>query len=416
MDANALSKRKKLLSKDTLLMFGPAWLVMMADMDASSYIGAAQTGATLGYGLIWLMLILIIPLYVVQELAGRISIATRSGLGEVVRKNYGKKVASLVAMPMAITDMFTYGIEYLGMGIGLEIMGLSLYYTIPVIYIIHILIVTRKRYCQAEKPLLIISLILIIALLASLFYRGIMPLSSPLANPVLIKPTAGYFFLLAANVGAVIMPFMIFFQASATGLKLTDMSKIGISIKSHRSVKIMRRETLVGAIVTELLMVIAEMAFTGIPHAANSSFFATPQELGKVLVPIAGDLSPFIFGIGIIAAGFIALITISLGSAWGIAESLNISKKSYWLVYVLESLPAVIAVLIINPSSLIALVLYLLIFFVFTLVAPMIMLWVIGRNKKIMGELVLSRKNEALYMAMFILIVSTAVIAVVTSL
>ncbi len=46
----------------------------------------------------------------------------------------------------------------------------------------------------------------------------------------------------------------------------------------------------------------------------------------------------------------------------------------------------------------------------------MIMLWVIGRNKKIMGELVLSRKNEALYMAMFILIVSTAVIAVVTSL
>ncbi|WMT51478.1 MAG: divalent metal cation transporter [Ferroplasma sp.] len=416
MDANALTKRKKFLSKDTLLMFGPAWLVMMADMDASSYIGAAQTGATLGYGLIWLMLVLIIPLYVVQELAGRISIATRSGLGEVVRENYGKRVASIVAMPMALTDMFTYGIEYLGIGIGLEIMGLSLYYTIPVIYIIHILIVTRKRYNQAEKPLLIISLILIVALLASLFYRGIMPLSSPMSNPLLIKPAAGYFFLLAANVGAVIMPFMIFFQASATGLKLTDMSKIGISIKSHRSVKIMRRETLVGAIVTELLMVIAEMAFTGIPHAASSSFFATPQELGKVLVPIAGSLSPFIFGIGIIAAGFIALITISLGSAWGIAESLNISKKSYWLVYVLESLPAVIAVIIINPSSLIALVLYLLIFFVFTLVAPMIMLWIIGRNKKIMGELVLSRKNEALYLAMFILIISTAVIAVATSL
>ena len=153
MDANALSKRKKLLSKDTLLMFGPAWLVMMADMDASSYIGAAQTGATLGYGLIWLMLILIIPLYVVQELAGRISIATRSGLGEVVRKNYGKKVASLVAMPMAITDMFTYGIEYLGMGIGLEIMGLSLYYTIPVIYIIHIIDCYQKKVLPGRETL-----------------------------------------------------------------------------------------------------------------------------------------------------------------------------------------------------------------------------------------------------------------------
>ncbi len=416
MDANVISKKRRLFNKDTLLMFGPAWLVMMADMDASSYIGAAQTGATLGYGLIWLMLVLIIPLYVVQEIAGRISIATRDGLGDVVRKNYGKIIASLVALPMALTDMVTYGIEYLGIGIGLEIMGLSLYYTIPVIYIIHILIVTRKRYSQAEKPLLAISLVLIIALLTSLFYRGIMPVSSPLANPLLIKPTAGYFFLLAANVGAVIMPFMIFFQASATGLKLTDMNSAGINIKRHRSLRIMRRETLIGAIVTELLMVIAEMAFAGMPHAAHASFFATPQELGKVLVPIAGTLSPFIFGVGIIAAGFIALITISLGSAWGIAESLNISKKSYWLVYVLESLPAVIAVIIINPSSMIALVLYLLIFFVFTLIAPMVMLWVIGRNKKIMGDLVLSKKNEVLYFAMFILIVATAVIAVATSL
>jgi len=415
MYLDVINKIRKLFNKDTLLMFGPAWLVMIADMDASSYIGAAQTGATLGYGLIWLMLVLIIPLYIVQELAGRISIVTRDGLGGVVRKNYGKKVASLVAFPMALTDMVTYGIEYLGIGIGLEIMGLSLYYTIPVIYVIHILIVAKKRYSQAEKPLLAISFVLIIALLASIFSRGIMPVSSPLANPLLFKPTVTYFFLIAANVGAVIMPFMLFFQASATGLKLTELNSVGIIIKRDRLLKIMRRETMIGAIVTELLMVIAEMAFAGIPDAAHSSFFVTPEEIGKVLVPIAGALSPFIFGIGIIAAGFIALITISLGSAWGIIESLNISKRSYWLVYVLESLPAAIAVIIINPASMIALVLYLLIFFVFALIAPMIMLWVIGRNKKIMGDLALSKKNEALYLTMFILIVATAVISVATS-
>jgi manganese transport protein len=433
MDITNNVKKRRFLHRDTIAMFGPAWLVMMADMDASSYIGAAQTGATLGYGLIWLMLILIIPLYIVQELAGRISIATREGLGDIVRKHYGKKIATIVAMPMALTDMVTYAIEYLGIGIGLEIMGLSIFYTLPVIYIIHILIVTRKKYSQAEKPLLIISLFLIIALIISLSLRGIIPVSSPLANPLLIKPTAGYFFLLAANVGAVIMPFMIFFQASATGLKLKDIETIetgtddinhfkvrhqrisnGLVISKHRSVSIMRKETLIGAIVTELLMVIAEMAFAGIPRAAHTSFFASPQLLGKVLTPVAGAFSPYILGIGLIAAGFIALITISLGSAWGIAESLNITKKSYWLVYVLESLPAIIAIIFVNPASMIALVLYLLIFFVFTLVAPMTMLWVIGRNKKIMGDLVLSRKNEAVYLAMFLLIIATACIAVAT--
>jgi Mn2+/Fe2+ NRAMP family transporter len=414
MEINDLHNRRRLLNRDTIALFGPAWLVMMADMDASSYIGAAQTGATLGYGLIWLMLILIIPLYVVQELAGRIGIATKGGLGDIVRKNYGKRIASIVALPMALTDTVTYGIEYLGIGIGLEIMGLSIYYTIPVIYVIHILIVTRKKYSQAEKPLLIISMLLIIALLLSLALRGIIPISSPLANPILIKPTAGYFFLLAANVGAVIMPFMIFFQASATGLKLGDLDGRHIRITRHRSLTIMRKETLAGAIVTELLMVIAEMAFAGIPHASHSSFFATPQQLGKVLIPVAGSFSPVILGIGLIAAGFIALITISLGSAWGIAESLDMPKKSYWMVYILESLPAVIAVLLINPSSMIAIVLYLLIFFVFALIAPLAMMWIIGRNKNIMGDLVLSRKNEAIYLLMFGLIIATACIAVAT--
>ena len=414
MNIHNINTGRKLFNRDTLVLFGPAWLVMMADMDASSYIGAAQTGATLGYGLIWLMLVLIIPLYIVQELAGRISIATRDGLGNIIRKNYGKKIASLVALPMALTDMVTYGIEYLGIGIGLEIMGLSIYYTIPVIYLIHILIVTRKKYNQAEKPLLIMSFFLIIALLVSLSLRGLISMSSPLSNPIMIKPTSGYFFLLAANVGAVIMPFMIFFQASATGLKLTGIDNTSIKISKPRSVTIMRKETLAGAIMTELLMIIAQMAFAGIPHASHTSFFSTPGELGSVLTPIAGSLSPIVLGFGLIGAGFIALIAISLGSAWGIAESLNISKKSYWLVYILESLPAAIAIMFINPSSMISLVLYLLIFFVFTLVAPMTMLWIIGRNKKIMGDLVLSKKNEAVYLVMFALIVATACIAVAT--
>ena len=65
--------RPGFLHRHAILMFGPAWLVMMADMDVSSYIGAAQTGATFGYGFIWIMLVLIVPLYIVQELAGRIS-------------------------------------------------------------------------------------------------------------------------------------------------------------------------------------------------------------------------------------------------------------------------------------------------------------------------------------------------------
>ena len=43
--------------------FGPAWIVMIADVDAASIVTAAQDGASYGYGLVWFLLILAIPLF-----------------------------------------------------------------------------------------------------------------------------------------------------------------------------------------------------------------------------------------------------------------------------------------------------------------------------------------------------------------
>lgn len=44
-----------------LQSFGPAWIVMIADVDAPSVLTAATVGATYSYGLIWFFLLLIIP-------------------------------------------------------------------------------------------------------------------------------------------------------------------------------------------------------------------------------------------------------------------------------------------------------------------------------------------------------------------
>lgn len=413
MFQNQSLNRRRFFKSDFARHFGPAWLVMMADIDAACVIGGAQTGAIFGYGFIWIFLLLIMPLYIVQELAGRISIATGRGLGSVIRDNYSKRLSLLMTAPMAITDVVTYGIEYVGIAVGLQIIGLSIYYTIPIIYLIHILVVTKRKYVQAEKPLIIISALLMGALTLTLLYRGVVPFHSPLASPFLIQSNSTYFFLLAANVGGVVMPFMIFFQASATGVKTAELNTEGIRFEKKRSVGLMRKETLMGAIVTEALMIVIEMTFTGIPRASNATIFASAHELGSVLTPIAGSLSLPIFGIGLLSAAFIALIVISLASAWGIAESLGISKRSVWIIYVVESLPGVLAAMLIPAGVLVNAVLYLLVMFVFVLVGPMAILGIIGRNRKIMGDLALSRKGQWLYWATFVTIISTGFLAFV---
>jgi Mn2+/Fe2+ NRAMP family transporter len=115
----------------------------------------------------------------------------------------------------------------------------------------------------------------------------------------------------------------------------------------------MRKETLLGAVFTEILMVVVEMAFAGIN--VDPSTFASPQELSSVLTPLAGSLSPVIFGLGLISAGFLALVVISLGSAWGVAEALNV--KNVNIIYIAESVPAVVLTLLVPSVNLVCIVL-----------------------------------------------------------
>ncbi len=401
---NITSPKNRL--KMYLKFFGPAWLVMIADMDASSTIGAAETGALFKYGLIWFMLLLIIPLYLVQELSGRIGIATSKGLGDVIRENYSRKISVAMSFPMGFTDVVTYIIEYIGIAIGLEVMGIPIFMSLPVIYLIHLFVVSRRKYGRTEKILIPITLILIFAFVATLILRG--PIVS---SPVYIKASPSYFFMLAVNVGAVIMPFMLFFQASATAAKVHHVKLSGNYpdklIKSY-AIKSMRNETFIGAIVSEVLMVIVEMVFSGIPSSTN---FASPIALSSALDIVAGRYSPYLFGIGLIAAGFIALIVISMGSAWGIVESLGIKKSNTFKVYVLESLPAVIAGMLIPADILVNAVLYLLVVFVFVLIGPGVIMGLIGSNKKIMGNYVNTKSGALMYYGSLVFVILFGVIA-----
>ena len=77
-------------------IWGPAWLVMIADVDAASVITAAESGAQQGTHLIWFLLVLTLPLYVIHEVAGRMGAVTGKGLGELIRENYSRCVAVLI--------------------------------------------------------------------------------------------------------------------------------------------------------------------------------------------------------------------------------------------------------------------------------------------------------------------------------
>ncbi len=344
--------------------FGPAWIVMIADVDAPSILTAATVGATYSYGLTWFFLLLVPPLFFIQEASGRVGMATGKGLGEVIRKNYSRRIALFASLPMAMVSVVSYIAEYAGIAVGMELIGVPPIISVPAAYMAYIIIVLRRKYATTEKALLAVSAVLIVSYAASLFARGLVA-----STVVYFSADPHYFFLLAASAGAVVMPFMVFYQTSATAEKRTTR------------LWAMRTETLIGAVASEVGMIVIAMATSGLNSSPN---FTNPKSLSFALSSIAGSYAPYIFAIGLVAAAFLALVVISLGSSWAIVDTMGWRKSNFLWIYVLESLPGVfIPILYPEPLSL---VLSLMVVFVFVLIGPGVLMGLLGSDHRIMGE------------------------------
>jgi len=387
-------KRLKARVGQIVKTWGPAWLVMIADVDAASAITAADSGAQYGTKLVWFIMLLVIPLYVIQEVAGRVGVVTGKGLGELIKENYSRRIAIFAAIPMALVDILSYIVEYTGIAVGFEMMGVSPIISVPIAFIAHLLVVYNRKYAEAEKPLLIASLIFAVVWIvaACLTARhGIVIV------PFYFSSSPDFIFMLAANIGAVIMPFMLFYQVSATVEKGTDKSNIWA----------VRFETLIGAIFSELIMVAIAISAIGINSQALD--FTSPRILSQSLVSVAGHFAPFVFGVGLVTASFIALIVISLGSSWGVTEAMGWGRKHWFKVYLIESIPAVLIPLF--SFNLIKLALNLMVVQIIVLIAPAINLGAIASNKKLMGKYALKGFNQLIYWVFIILIFATGILS-----
>ena len=377
--------------------FGPAWVVMIADVDAASILTAAADGAIYGYSLVWFLLLLTIPLFFIQEAAGRIGVTTSKGLGEIIREDYSRRTALLASVPMACTDVLSYVAEFTGIAIGFQLLGVAPILSLPAIYVAYLLIVWKRGYATVERVLLAISAVLIVSYAASLLLRGLPPVHEYMFFFWSWEPP--FLYMLAATSGAVVMPFMLFYQASATAEK---------RVKSLWS---SRLETFLGAVASEVGMVVILLATIGLNGGLSGT--ESPQRLSRALSFFAGPYAAYIFAVGLIAASILALVVISLGSAWGVAETIGWGREKFFWIYLVESLPALVVPMLF--PNLFNLVIEMMVLFVFVLLGPGILVGLIARKKRVMGNSSSSLAWGAAYWVSLALVVGSGFVALAAS-
>ena len=382
--APAVSAQRRGFLAKLLAVVGPGLIVAFADTEAGSVTTAASSGAQYGMKLVLLQLLLIVPLYVVQEMTVRLGTATGKGHAQLIRENYGLAWCWVSLGTMLLTNLAALVTEFIGIAGAALIFGVN-----PVVMVVAgaavlIAVSFAGAYKRAELMALglcFLELLFIPAAFAahpspmSIVRDGIFG-SQPLGD-------RNYLLLIASNIGAVIMPWMIFYQQSATvdkGLKLPDLN-------------FARIDTAVGAVATQIIMIAIVVTTAATLFVRNISV-TDAAHAALALIPLTGKFAGIIFAAGLIGAAMLGAFVVSLATAWAFGEafqwrcSLNYkcheAKRFYGLYAFIVALAA--GIVLIPNLPLVKITLYVEAFNALVLPIVLGFLLVMANDKKILGD------------------------------
>ena len=303
------------------ILIGPGILVMIADNDAGGVITYAQTGAIFGIGFFIPFMILMLPVaYFVQEMTVRLGAVTHRGHAELIWKHYGKFWGSFSLGDLVIANFLTLITEFIGITVGLSIFGVPRIFSAAVFVCIVIAIQLFLRYYTWERVSLFIAVfnLVFIPLLLFLPHPAWSQVAASFATWRINGGVSSLFiYVLLANLGTTIAPWMLFFQQSSVVDKgLTE-----------KDIKFGQRDTLIGSAVM-VAVAIAIIILTGMT-VYGSAVRGTPG-IDSILLSFEARVGVFpmeLFAAGLIEAGFIAAIAISASTSWAMSEAFGWKKS-----------------------------------------------------------------------------------------
>jgi NRAMP (natural resistance-associated macrophage protein)-like metal ion transporter len=365
-----------------LLIAGPGIIVMVADNDAGGITTYTATGAQYGFHLIWFLVLLGPVAYYVQEMTVRLGAVTKRGHAEAIFHAFGAFWGWFSLLDLVLTDWLTMITEFIGMTAALRIFGVPAWVTVIGACLVMVWMVLQGRYWTWEKLALVFCGLNLIYIPAAFLINP--PMHEVVHGLIPHFPPGGFtnelFFLLMANIGTTIAPWMIFFQQSAVvdkGLQEKDM--LGGQV-----------DTAIGSVLTVVVAIFCIiLTATLLPGqnindaaVAASKFMGINKHLGACLA------------IGLFDAGFLGAICISLASSWafgevfGWAHSLNhkLKEAPWFYAYYMFVLALAGTVVLIPGAPLVLITLFVQVIAVTLLPAALVFLILLLNDEETMGQ------------------------------
>lgn len=317
---------------------GPGLVVGAADDDPSGVATYSQTGAQYGFALLWTALFTFPFMSVVQEMCARIGIVTGKGLAATIREYCPPYVLYTATICLLIANTFNIGADISAIGEATQL----LLPQVPILLIVVIftflslvlqILIPYQRYSRYLKYLSFVLIAYIIAGLSiglnwgeALHYTFI-PHFDFSKDSIL---------LLCAILGTSITPYCFFWQTSQEveekRAHIKNIEKVEVKnsdFENKHAISNMRFDVWTGMFFSNITMffIIAVCGAVLFPHGINN--IQTAGEAAQALLPFAGKATYFLFTMGILGTGLLAVPILAGSSAYAIAEAFRFKEGLY---------------------------------------------------------------------------------------
>jgi len=317
-ERNGTPERRKSICRQVLATIGPGLMVCFADTDGSCLITAAESGSKWRYKLLLLQVVLIPTLYWAQELTVRLALLKGKGLTALLRQEAGSTWGWAVAVPLLADAVLALISEIAVFGQTIQVC-----WNVPVIItntlftLCLIFLAATGSYSVAEKVGLAMGVL-------QVFFFVTMFMSKPKGEEIwndlwsfpLNEPS--FVELVTANIGAVIMPWMLAYQQSALCQK-------GLA-HEHGSdhLTIERIDTAVGSLLTQGVMAAMLVTVAALPKYSGQDIGGIDKLLQIFTDVMGGEVqAKILLTFAVCGACTVAAIVVTLCGAWALEEAMG---------------------------------------------------------------------------------------------
>lgn len=323
-----MSRRTRLRQ---LLMFlsiiGPGIITANADNDVGGIGTYSLAGVQFGYSLLWLLIPVTIILYVAQEMGARMGVVTGKGLADLIRENFGVKVAFWVLLVFVLGDLGNVATEFAGVSSSATILhGYSRFFSpwwlVPVVAAFVFATVTSNGRKIVERIFFAFCVVYVAYVVSGIMVH---PDWHAVAQGTFLPhftPSKAYFLMIVGVIGTTIAPWQQFYIQAAAVEK-------GISREDYRFTQ---WDVAIGSISCDIVafFIIVASAATiwvfnqGHPH--HPIVVSLPSDVAVALQPLAGRFASLLFAVGLLNAAIFTASILPLSTAYYVCEAFGFER------------------------------------------------------------------------------------------